>query len=892
MHNNTLFTLFGCLRKRGRVYFLGKIVSTVGKIYETLSGAVGVISNLPMKRFCLSTVVCVGVQFAVAQSAQISVSGATTGATVSRDLHGIFFEEISHSGEGGLYGELIQNRGFEESKIPEGCTLDSGFLVPPRTPHYSAGQIVDWKMPFEAKNDYPAWSLATTGGATARIALDLSQPLYPETPRSLRIDIASLPRTGNVAVVNEGFWGISVQQGAAYTLTCYSRTEKYNGIMTARLVGADGKTLAEHVFERVQGNGWKKYTATLRAQASDAHATFQLSFSRPGTVWLDFVSLFPVQTFRNRPNGLRPDLAQYLADLKPAFVRWPGGCFVEGISPQSAPSWKKSLGPVERRPGTYSPWGYWSSDGLGYHEFLQFCEDIDADALYVFNCGVSCEMRSGVYVEDAHVDTLVASVLEAIEYAIGPQESRWGKVRAQHGHPKPFPLRYVEVGNEQVGERYAQRFNIFYTAIKEKYPQLEILAAMGIAHLSQPTIRTIEKMDIADEHAYKAAGWPMAYADWYDKYPRKDWKLYVGEYACNAGVGAGNMAAALNDATFILGLERNSDLVTMSSYAPLLENIHDTDWPVNLIRFDAGRSFARISYYAIKMLNEHKASVNLATQVSVPVDTVTPAFTGKIGLSTWDTQTEYKDVEVIQGGKVVYQSGMIQRGDWRLTSGQWEVRDSVLAQTKEGAWPLAMLNTKSFDTYTLKLKARKTGGYNAFMIPFAFRDDQHYMRVHLGAWLNTVAAFETVTKGADAIVSQPVRLEKPVELNRWYAIELRVNTTTVDCYLDGKLVMTYHTPADLFAIAGRDDKTGEVVIKIVNAVGHARPVSIGINDLALEATGTAVVLAADSPDDENSFELPQRFVPRTEPVHAIAKRFDYVVKPWSVTILRARIKRP
>jgi alpha-L-arabinofuranosidase len=192
----------------------------------------------------------------------------------------------------------------------------------------------------------------------------------------------------------------------------------------------------------------------------------------------------------------------------------------------------------------------------------------------------------------------------------------------------------------------------------------------------------------------------------------------------------------------------------------------------------------------------------------------------------------------------------------------------------------------------LKLNARKTGGYNAFMIPFAFRDDQQYMRAHVGAWLNKVAAFETVTKGSDAIVSQPVRLEKPVELNRWYALELRVNTTTVDCYLDGKLLMTYHKPADFFAIAGRDDERGEVVIKVVNAFGHARPVSIEISDLALEATGTAVVLAADSPDDENSFESTQRFVPQTEPVQGIAKRFEYEVKPWSVTVLRARIKRP
>lgn len=824
-----------------------------------------------------------------AQHPTVTVDVAQPTARVSPTLHGIFFEEISHGGEGGLYAELIQNRGFEESKIPEGCTLDSGFIIPPRTPHFAAHRVVDWKMPFEAKSDYPAWSLVTQGAAAATASLDLTQPLHTETPRSLRVDITRMGarQQDRVQVINEGFWGIKVEQNESYVLNFYARAASYTGTMTASLVRPDGTVLATHTFAK-PGKGWTKYTATLVATATDHHARFQLSFSAKGTVWLDFVSLFPTKTFKNRPNGMRADLAHYLAALKPAFVRWPGGCFVEGISVESAPNWKRSLGPLEKRPGTYSPWGYWSSDGIGYHEFLQFCEDINAKAMYVFNIGIACEMRSGVYVPEENVQPIIDDILDAIEYAIGPPSSKWGALRAQHGHPEPFPLHYIEVGNEQVGVAYAQRFNRFYKAIKEKYPQLEILAAMGIAHLHQPTIQAIHKMDVADEHAYKAAGWAMTYHDWYDQYKRHDWKLYVGEYACNAGVGSGNMNAALNDATFILGMERNADLITMSSYAPLLENVNDTDWPVNLIRFDNARSFARISYYAIQMLNTHRATVNLQTQVDVPVVKDQPQFRGGLALSTWDTQAEFKDIRVMHNGNTLYTlSADAPSSAWQFAGGAWTQQGGVIAQTTEGAWPMARLQHTLPDTYTLKLKARKTGGYNAFMIPFAIQDDNNYLRAHIGAWLNKVAAFEMVTKGADAIVTQPVRLETPIELNRWYDIELQVNQTEVICFLDGKRLMQYARPRTVFAIAGLDETNGDVVIKLVNAHAEPKPIHINLQHAGqLKKEGKAIILSANAPDDENSFEHPEAFVPTTVPLSVEQPAFMYTCKPWSITILR------
>jgi alpha-L-arabinofuranosidase len=630
---------------------------------------------LIMKKYIVFVFACMALGFAQAQQrATVTVHAAQPGAKVSPALHGIFFEEISHGGEGGLYAELIQNRGFEESVLPPATSLENGFIVPHRTPHFSLpnNRASDWKMRWDIKSPFPAWSLQAADTSDISMTLTEDKPLNSATPHSLQVTIRKAnPKNG---VVNEGFWGINTVAGETYNLNFYARTDsRYKGPLTASLQSADGKVLASYTFASVSGSTWKKYSCKLVAKQSDPKAKMVISFGQTGTVWLDFVSLFPAKTFKNRPNGLRLDLAKYLEDLKPAFIRWPGGCFVEGINIESAPNWKRSIGPVEKRPGTYSPWGYWSSDGFGYHEFLQFCEDIHADALYVFNAGVSCDFRSGTFIPDEGVDSIIADILDGIEYALGPATSKWGRVRAANGHPQPFPLKYVEVGNEQVGPRYSRRYNRFYDAIKMKYPQLKIVASMGIGDVNRRTLDSMKKVDYADEHAYKAANWSLRNYDHFDRYKRGDWDMYVGEYATNSGVGKGNMLAAVNDAIYIMSMERNGDLVKMSSYAPLFVNVNDVDWPVNLINFDASRSFARISYYAIKLFNDHRADENVVTETTIDKNTDNTAlYSGGIGLATWDTESEYRDIQVIKDGKVVYSSDFINRaGEWIPVRGEW-----------------------------------------------------------------------------------------------------------------------------------------------------------------------------------------------------------------------------
>lgn len=851
-----------------------------------------------MKRtvlFLLGNLCCCAA--ALAQlSASVTINTAKESNKVSQVLHGIFFEEISHAGEGGLYGELIQNRGFEENRIPAGTVLKDGFLVPyPEKPHFmlEPGKT-DWKLEWHLKTDWPAWSAITTGGNKVVLSLTQKQPLNPATPNSLCVSVDAYEAGRKAQLVNEGFWGIGVKKGEVYHLTFYAHTDTvFRGKLNVQLQSAGGNVLATHSFTRVRGSSWKKYTCDLIPTADDHKAQFAISFGSTGKVWLDFVSLFPEHTFKSRPNGLRKDIAEMIAGMKPAFVRWPGGCFVEGVTIESAPEWKKTIGPVEQRPGTFSPWGYWSSDGLGYHEYLQFCEDIQAAALYVFNVGIACEYRSGTYVPESEMQPYIQNALDAIEYAIGPVTSRWGKVRAQNGHPAPFPLKYIEVGNEQHGPQYAHRYNQFYEAIHKKYPEIVIIASMGIGDVNRHTLDGMKYVQVADEHAYKDVNWIFRNTDHFDRYKRGSWDMYVGEYATNAGVGAGNMRAALSDAIYVMTMERNADLVKMSSYAPLLVNENDVDWPVNLIHYNAGQCFARISYYTINLLAENRADVNVPVTVSLNKEADKRAqFGGGIGLGTWDTDTEYKDIQVTQDGKVIYSSDFKNnRNEWKPVRGTWIYTDSgAIRQTAEGAQQLAVFPGKLPDTYTLTLKARRMGGVNAFIIPFAVKDSNTYLRAHIGSWVNSHSVFESVSNGYDvAGLTNQFRLDKPLENGRWYDVKLEVGQAEVKCYLDGNLIMTYREPDKLFAIAGKDTARGELLVKMVNAYEEPAAIQFVWNAGFKGAPEVWVSdIAGKHPTDENSFEHPQAVAPVTGKVTWQQLQQTWYCKPLSVTVLRIK----
>lgn len=585
-------------------------------LFSPLSGLHGAFlraSFLALMCFCLLNRSRAGeAAKGAAGETSIQIDAAAQGVAVNPSMYGIFFEEINHAGDGGLYAELVQNRDFEAHNGPAGGRFGGNHLVTPK----------GWVERVWFNTDVHAWTLVAEGSAKGSIRLADTSPLNAENPHSMRLVARQLG--DRLGVANAGYWGMNFRQGALYDLSFYARTEGNETCdLTVTLESPIGhKTYARAVIAGV-GGPWKKYQCTLQPDQADPKGRLVISVSRPGTIWFDVVSLFPRDTYKNRPNGLRPDLVKMLADLKPGFIRFPGGCIVEGIMLSNRFQWKHSIGDIARRQGTFDLWGYYNTFGLGFHEYLQLCEDLRADAMYVINAGLSCQYRREETVSDpGKLQALVDDSLDALEYAMGPTSSRWGSLRAQNGHPEPFVIKYVEIGNENWGAQYHKNYRVFLDAIKGKYPNIITIADsqnMGGAAI-----------EMADDHYYNNPGFFFDHVNHYDKTDRKGPKIYVGEYAVNRGVGRGNLMGALAEAAFLIGLERNADLVRICSYAPLFVNVNDRSWPVNLIEFDTARVVGRTSYHVEKLFSSNRPDEVLKT--TVPGQAGTPDIYALAGI--------------------------------------------------------------------------------------------------------------------------------------------------------------------------------------------------------------------------------------------------------------------
>ncbi len=814
---------------------------------------------------------------------QIVVDMAHKGATISSSMYGIFFEEINHAGEGGLYAELVQNRSFEEKEYPEGYYAEGDRLYPGSAKNHLTGDTYSSFFKWN-EEEVPGWSLETKGEEKARMQLTKNNPLHKAAANSLQITIPESAE--EVSLINEGFWGMGVKGKERYNLRFYLRAPDYTGNVTARLISSAGKVLAGSPVKLSDNTGWNEYKLTLVPDTTDAKARLALSFDEAGTVWVDYVSLFPRKTFKNRPNGLREDVAQFLAGMRPGFVRWPGGCVVEGITLNNRFEWKKTLGDPMTRPGEYDTWGYRNTYGFGYHEFLQFCEDLDSEGMFVCNVGLGCQARVGDACTEEEVQFYIDDVLDAIEYAIGDKSTTWGAKRAEAGHPEPFPLKYVEIGNENWGPVYNKRFDLFYDAIKTKYPQLTLISNHGLGD----DVKNVAKTDMIDPHWYVAPDYFFKHAGIFDDQPRRDYKVYVGEYACNQGVGSGNMLAALSEAAFITGMERNSDLVTMASYAPLLENRNDRTWPVNLIWVDNMQVVGRSSYYVQKMAVENMPAYNLETEITPRLPQ--PAFlevNGGIGVGTWKTQAEFGDFKITTAGGETQKPAI---GEWTTVKEGWIVSDDLAVQVSPNTMT-GLISEKSFhETYTFECKARKTGGAEGFLIYFGMRDEnkEGYM-FNIGGWGNSKTALQDVTDGQGAgVLSESAQT---LEMNRWYDIKLVASGNNAELYIDGDLKIrhTPEAPLKQFAVSGYDEANQEIIIKVVNAEETPWFSTVKLkNSGRVSSSGTIITLSSDSLEDENSFEEPFKISPKTTTYNNFSSAFEYEFEPNSFTILRIGIK--
>lgn len=818
-----------------------------------------------------------GVRMAAgAGPATIDVHVDQPGATIPPSLYGIFFEEINHAGDGGLYAEMIQNRSFEETTPVEGCTLADDHCKAPALPDYVSGKVKQWSVPWRFASPWPAWSLEAAR-AEASISIETAEPLNANNPRYLRLAVKAIPAGAAVRLLNEGYWGVAVRKGEHYDLSFYSRTAATSPPAAVRvgILDAQGTLLASADVSQIAGRGWKKHTCTLSASATDAKARFFLQPLDACVLDLDMVSLFPKKTFKNRPNGCRADVAQLLADLKPAFMRFPGGCVVEGATMANRYRWKETLGDLAARPGHWSLWGYRNSDGLGYHEFLQLCEDLGCDAMYVCNCGLSCTGRNGDFWPDQRLDELIQDTLDAVEYALGSAETPWGAQRVRSGHPEPFPLKYLEIGNENFGPRYDERYRRFAAALRRDWPQLTLICDTDFT-----------EAQIHDQHFYRDPGWFFSNFHLYDKRPEpgKPPLVYVGEYACNRDVGAGNLRAALSEAAFMLGMERNSDYVIMASYAPLLFHVEDRRWPVNLIGYDSAVSFGRASYYVQQLFAAHRPDVNVACECTSP-EIEPPARRGAVGVGTWGTQAEFKDITVTQQGREPWKADF-SRGlqGWRLQEGKWTVAAGAIRQSGNERPAKALVGDPAWRDYTLSLKARKLGGAEGFLILFQTARDKDRSWWNLGGWGNRQHGLEGPGLNVPRVPGQ-------IETGRWYDIRIECHGAHVRCFLDNRLIHDVSLPGypGLFAAAGRKKATGEVLVKVVNASNSPQAAQIRVSGMpGLSAQARTITLAHTDVEAENSVSNPLGIAPRESTTEGISPEFSHTFPANSLTLLFLR----
>ncbi|WP_373727034.1 alpha-L-arabinofuranosidase C-terminal domain-containing protein [Bacteroides heparinolyticus] len=539
----------------------------------------------------------VGIQ---AQTNELVVQTKRVGAEIQPTMYGLFFEDINYAADGGLYAELVKNRSFE---FPQ--------------------NLMGWK-------------------SFGKVSLKDDGP-FERNPHYVRLAYSGHPHK-QTGLDNEGFFGIGVKQGEEYRFSVWARIPEGGeaGKIRVELVNTASKGERQAFATEtltIDSKEWKKYQVMLKPNVTDAKAVLRIFLASRPTVDLEHVSLFPTDTWKGHENGLRKDLAQALADLKPGIFRFPGGCIVEGTDLATRYDWKKSVGPVENRPLNENRWqytfphrffpDYYQSYGLGFYEFFLLSEEIGAEPLPVLSCGLSCQFQNTD--ADAHVavcdlGSYIQDALDLIEFANGSIDSPWGKVRAEMGHPAPFNLKFIGIGNEQWGKEYPEHLEPFIAAIRKAYPQMKIVGSSGPDSEGKqfdylwPEMKRL-KADLVDEHFYRPETWFLSQGSRYDNYDRKGPKVFAGEYACHGkGKKWNHFHASLLEAAFMTGLERNADIVHMATYAPLFAHVEGWQWRPDMIWYDNLNSVRTASYYVQQLYALYKGTNVLPlTMNKVPV---------------------------------------------------------------------------------------------------------------------------------------------------------------------------------------------------------------------------------------------------------------------------------
>ncbi|WP_291101176.1 MULTISPECIES: alpha-L-arabinofuranosidase C-terminal domain-containing protein [unclassified Flavobacterium] len=608
--------------------------------------------NNLITKISLCSLLLVGV-LANAQKTTLEVDVAKTIAKIQPTMYGVFFEDINFAADGGLYAEMIKNRSFE-------------FEAP----------LMGWEQPNSDRHSFNKESGIAT---TIKVLENKTNPNF------CRVTVND---DNGYELINEGFRGMGIKKEAKYNLSL--KAANHDGTIKkiiVQFIDKDKKVLGETSIVPTSSD-WQNYTAQFTATETEAKAQLKITFKGTGTIDLDMISLFPEDTWKNRKNGLRKDIVQLLYDMKPGFVRFPGGCIVEGRTLAQRYQWKKTVGDVENRETLINRWNnefshkptpdYFQSFGLGFFEYFQLSEDLGAQPLPILSCGMACQFNTGELVPMAELDPYVQDALDLIEFANGSVDTPWGRIRSEMGHPKPFNLKYIGVGNEQWGPQYIERFKVFEKAIKSKYPAMTIVSGAGpfpegdYFDYGNQELKKLNA-EIVDEHYYKNPKWFRDNATRYDSYDRKGPKVFAGEYAAQSVAIASpdnknNWECAFSEAAFMTGLERNAEVVNLTSYAPLMAHAEAWQWTPDMIWFNNLEAYGSANYYVQKLFSTNKGTDLIAiTKDGKPVtgqndlyaSAVKDVNTKEVMLKLVNTSASAQDLSVNLKGKKLVSKGTV-----------------------------------------------------------------------------------------------------------------------------------------------------------------------------------------------------------------------------------------
>ncbi len=816
---------------------------------------------------------------------RIAIKTSERNIPVNKSLYGIFIEDINRAVDSGLYPEMIRNRTFEDSIPPADCITDDN--------DYAIISPSGWRDEFNHGEGLSRWVRNNKTAYTpipgwycrnARIELDTQDTLNKNRQAALEVDF----QKGGY-IWNTGFCGIPQKRGASYAFYMFAKADEAKRLTVT--VKKGDHILCSKEFT-VAGSEYLRYDATLTADADAANAVLEIRCNEGGKIKLGFISLMPTDTYMG--HGLREDIVKKLKALSPKFLRFPGGCIVEGFSPSTAMRFRNIIGPVWERPGHLLMWHYRTYNGLGFHEYLQLCEDLDMEPLYVFNCGMTCQARNHVLMEGNDLEEMIRDTLDAIEYAVGSEDSKWGKMRARMGHPAPFKMNYMEIGNENSGSDYEQRYIKCRDAILQRYPWIKFVANTHVEEQGLPA-------DIVDEHFYNTAEYFVENVHYFDNYDRKGPEIFLGEVSVVKGY-VGQLYGALGEAAFLIGAERNQDVVSFISYAPLLENVNYNSWFPNMIRLNNCASFAIPSYYIWKLFSNNRGEyiINSDTQTK---DIYRPvkgmgSLLGEAGLRFHNARWNGKKVEVTHEvmGHVEEQEDYFcvmapdeeQIEESRKLSGVDPNKGFIVfgeEEARQGAFDIEVFADAGKE---ITIGVYSSRSPKSVYIPDETRPPREWNGENVNPFLwsikDNVSTF--VEKAYPNNIELSPSIEARLKTGEFNKFHYEVDGKRMLLYLNGELLHEAAVPAFKAMTSVVSDDDLEIIIKAVNMSEQEDYVEI-LLDCEVEGDYEAYVVSGEK-TAENSFEKPKNVRDVKLSLIGASKEFTYKAPALSANVIRLK----